>query len=283
MGDRRQVILELDRKFEFGEYQMNYMNYRDRRIIPSTDVIVDGMTHYRSNAQGCQGPEIQFGGRVLAVFGDSAVHGVTGDSFVQHMRMPGVELLNAGIEGMPMRSVIDRVFELKADLDAVGSTLITAAVHTSWHNLLYNECDKAFWTAQLDRLIPLESEMGLAHFLLVCDICEDSIVQGYDEAQRRVKDYFLWGAMDFTTEAGRRAGMDAMQRFNDFLADYCLSRGRTVIDLGPAIRPRAIADLGTKFIDFIHPAPAAYDAIADAVTEALAPLAARAAASAAIG
>jgi hypothetical protein len=282
MSTRREVHLELDRQFDFGDYQMNYMNYRDWRIIPSTDVIVDGQNHYRSNAYGCQGPEIEAGRPVVAVFGDSAIHGVAGDSFVHRMRISRFEMLNAAVEGMVMKAVVDRVFELKGQL-APDSPLAVAAVHTSWHNLLYNERNEAFWTAQLDRLIPLEDEVGLAHFRLVCDICEDSIIKGYDEVQARVKDYFLWGAVDFTTEAGRRAGFDAMERFNDFLAGYCQRRGRTLIDLGPAIRPRAIADLGTRFIDFIHPAPTAYDAIAAAVTEALTPLTARAAASAAGG
>jgi hypothetical protein len=279
MSTRREVHLELDRQFDFGDYQMNYMNYRDWRIIPSTDVIVDGQNHYRSNAYGCQGPEIEGGRPVVAVFGDSAIHGVAGDSFVHRMRIPGFEILNAAVEGMVMKAVIDRVFELK-DLLSPASPLACAAIHTSWHNLLYNERDETFWTAQLDRLIPLEDEIGLAHFRLVCDICEDSIITGYDEVQTRVKDYFLWGAMDFTTEAGRRAGFDAMERFNDFLAAYCLKRGRALIDLGPAIRPRTVADLGARFIDFIHPAPAAYDAIAANVTDVLAPLAAAGAARA---
>jgi hypothetical protein len=270
---RREVHLGLDRKFDFGDYQMNYMNYRDWRIIPSTDVIVDGHNHYRSNAYGCQGPEIEPGRPVVAVFGDSAIHGVAGDSFVHRMRMPGCEILNAGVEGMVMKAVIDRVFELRGQLGP-RSPLVCAAVHPSWHNLLYNERDEGFWTAQLDRLIPLEDEMGLAHFRLVCDICEDSIDKGYDEVQARVKDYFLWGAMDFSTQAGRRAGYDAMERFNDFLATYCERRGRILIDLGPAIRPRTIEDLGAKFIDFIHPAPAAYDAMAAAVVDTLTRLAA---------
>jgi hypothetical protein len=276
MNARREVHLQLGRKFDFGDYQMNYMNYRDWRIIPSTDVIVDGHNHYRSNVYGCQGPEIEAGRPVVAVFGDSAIHGVAGDSFVHRMRMPPCEMLNAGVEGMVMNAVIDRVFELRAQLGP-DSPLVCAAVHTSWHNLLYNERDEAFWTAQLDRLIPLEDEIGLAHFRLVCDINEESIRQGYDEVRARVAGYDLWGAMDFTTEAGRRAGMDAMDRFNAFIEAYCARRGRVLIDPAPAIAPRALGDLGKNFIDFIHPAPSAYDALAACVAQALAPLAARAA------
>ncbi len=269
MRTRREVDLALDRKFDFGEYQMNYMNYRDRRIIPSTDVVVDGMNHYRSNAYGCQGPEIEEGLPVVAVFGDSAIHGVTGDAFIHHMSIAPFQTLNAGVEGMRLPVVIDRVFELR---EALGGRLVCAAVHPSWHNLLYNETGETYWTAQLDRLSPLEDEMGLAHFRLVCDICEDSIVKGYDAVRAREKDYFLWGAMDFTSEAGRRAGWDAMQAFNDFLEGYCARRGRVLIDPAPWIAPKSEADLGKKFIDFIHPSRAAYDDLAECVTQAILPL-----------
>jgi hypothetical protein len=71
-----------------------------------------------------------------------------------------------------------------------------------------------------------------------------------------------------------------MQRFNDFLAGYCERRGRVLIDPAPYIAPRTAADLGKTFIDFIHPAPAAYDALALCVSEAIAPLVASAQAGA---
>ena len=55
---RRRVDISPDRGFDFGDYQMNYMNYRDWRIIPSNDVFIGEHHYYRSNALGCQGPEI---------------------------------------------------------------------------------------------------------------------------------------------------------------------------------------------------------------------------------
>ena len=118
----------------------------------------------------------------------------------------------------------------------------------------------------------MEGKVGLAHFRLVCDINEDSIRLGYDEVAAQVPGYVLWGAMDFTTEAGRRAGMDAMDRFNAFIEAYCRKRGRALIDLAPVLAPRSHAELGAKFIDFIHPSPVAYGDMARCVAERLAPL-----------
>lgn len=263
---RREVHLALDRVFEFGDYQTNYLNYRDWRIIPSTDVIVDGERHYRSNAYGCQGPEIEPGKPVLAVFGDSVIHGAAGDSFVHHIDLPPCQPLNAGVEGMVMSAIVDRVFELRDQ-----APLAFAAVHAGWHNILYNDRDEAYWASQLDRLTVLGDDLPLAHFKLICDINEDSIRLGYDEVMARVHNYVLWGAMDFTTEAGRRVGQDAIDRFNAFIEGYCRDRGRLLIDLTPALKPATHADLGEKFIDFIHPSPVAYDAMARCVEQTLAP------------
>jgi hypothetical protein len=263
---RREVHLSLDRGFDFGDYQMNYLNYRDWRIIPSTDIIVDGMVHYSSNRLGCQGPEIRDDAPVLGVFGDSVIHGCAGDSFVHRIDLPPLEKLNCGVEGMVLPFIIDRVFEV-----AVETPLAVAAVHGGWHNLLYNERGEAFWTQQLDRLDALD-QVRIAHFRLVCDINEASVAAGYAEVMERTPDYFLWDAMDFTSVEGRRAGMTAIADYNRFIEAYCERKGRVLIDLEPVLRPKALDDLGRNFIDFIHPSPSAYDAMARQVEATLAPI-----------
>lgn len=262
-AQRRQVYLTPNGPFEFGDYQMNYMNYRDWRIIPSTDIIVGGERHYLSNAYGCQGPEIVEGLPVVGVFGDSVIHGVAGDSFVHRMDLGRCQKLNGGVEGMVMSAIIDRVFEIDRQ-----APLVAAAVHGGWHNLLYNDRGEEYWTEQFDRLSVLE-HLILAHFRLVCDFNEDGVRLGYDDVETRIDGYYLWSAIDYTTEAGRRAGMDAIERYNTFIEDYSRDRGRILIDLDPVLKPATHADLAKNFIDFIHPAPVAYDGMAQQVQKAL--------------
>lgn len=260
---RRQIFVESERVFEFGDWQMNYLDYSKRRLIPSTDVIYQDINYYRTNRYGCQGPEIKDGLPVVGLFGDSVVHGGAGDSFVHHIELNPCQTLNGAIEGMMMDHIVERVFELNAQ-----APLVAAAVHGGWHNLLYNERGERFWAAHLDRLNELD-HLVIAHFRLVADYNEESIVRGYDDVMARVDGYCLWDGMDFRTEGGRRKGLAAIDRFNVFIENYCRERGRILIDLAPVLKPKTYDDLGVKFFDFIHPSLSAYDEIAAVVALAL--------------
>jgi hypothetical protein len=261
--NRRQIHISTSRVFKFGDWQSNYLDYSKRRLVPMTDVVYQDTNYYRTNAYGCQGPEIAEGLPVVGVFGDSVVHGGAGESFVHFMNVGPCQKLNAAVEGMTLPWIVDRVFELNEK-----TPLVAAAVHGSWHNLFYNDRGEAYWTAQLDRLNALDN-LILAHFRLVADFNEDAIIHGYDEVMARIDGYVLWNGMDFTTEAGRRAGMDAINRYNAFIERYCKSRGRILIDLAPALEPKSYDDLGKAFFDFVHPRFESYQAMADIVSTAL--------------
>jgi transposase InsO family protein len=114
--------------------------------------------------------------------------------------------------------------------------------------------------------------VAIAHFRLVCDINAASVAKGYDEVMARDPAYVLWGAMDFTTVEGRQAGLTAIDDYNRFIEAYCRDKGRVLIDLEPVLKPTGLEDLGRNFIDFIHPSPSAYDAMARRIEAALAPI-----------
>ena len=259
---RRRVDILPSRGFDFGDYQMNYMNYRDWRIIPSSDIYIGEQHYYQSNAYGCQGPDIAEGRPVVGVFGDSVIHGAAGDSFVHHLDLKGCETLNAGIEGLILPWTVDRFFELR---DRVP--MACALVHTGWHNLLYNERGPDYWTAQLDRIqgVPL-----IGHFTLVADLSEAIVEAGYSTVVGVREGYGLWHAGNLDTRDGRRRVKDEIDTFNRFIADYCRSRGRVLIDLEPIMAPKSVEELGERYVDFVHPSPAAYDLIARAIESALA-------------
>lgn len=263
-ASRRQIHVSDTRIFQFGDWQMNYLDYRKRRLIPLTDVIYQNTNYYRTNKYGCQGPEIEEGQPVIGVFGDSVVHGGAGESFVHSITLGSCQPLNGAIEGMVMDAIVDRVFELDSQ-----APLVAAAVHGGWHNLVYNERGEAFWTAQFDRLNALK-HLEIAHFRLAADFNEESIVRGYDEVIEKVRGYCLWDGIDFRTEAGRRAGIEVVERFNAFIEAYCRDRGRILIDLAPVLAPKTYADLGVRFFDFIHPSLDAYEDMAKVVADALA-------------
>jgi hypothetical protein len=231
----RDVHLEPDRTYAFGDYQLNYMDYRTRRLIPSTRILLAGDLLYSTNALGCLGEEIAPETPVAAFFGDSCTHGYRGRSFVEQVAIDGCQPLNAGIEGLTLPWIADRFEELRD-----RAPIVAAAVHSGWHNIFYNERSESFWAAQLDRVsgVPV-----IAHYRLTADINADAVREGYDRA---------------------------------FTESYCRDRGRILIDLEPATAPQAYEDLGRAFLDFIHPHPDAYPAIAGTIEAALSQPVARA-------
>jgi hypothetical protein len=255
------VHLSVQRRYAFGDFQLNYLDYRRRRLIPSTRIYQEGELLYRTNSLGCVGDEIE-PGPVVAFFGDSCTHGYAGGAFVDHVAFPGCQVLNAGIEGLTLPWIGDRFLELRPKVP-----MICAAVHSGWHNILYNQRDEGFWTEQFDRIqgVPV-----IAHFRLIGDVNEDAVRLGYDDVLARVAGYQAWKGFDHTVEADRRQFLDEIARFNRFIERYCLDRGRILIDLEPVMRPRAHADLGAAFLDFVHPSPAIYPQMANAVMERLA-------------
>jgi hypothetical protein len=252
----REVFIDPERPFAFGDYQMNYLDYRARRMIPSTNIWYGDYLAFQTNSLGCKGKELQGGRPVIGVFGDSVVHGTSGVSFADRIDIPPCEPLNAGIEGLQLPWIVDRFLELKAKVP-----MVCAAVHPGWHNLVYNERGEAFWTAQLDRIqdVPV-----IAHFRLFADVSEATLEHGYERALNEAVDYVLWEGADITTTK-------EIDRFNGFLEGYCRDRGRILIDLEPLMAPKSPEAFGERFIDFVHPRSNQYDAMARQIEAQLAP------------
>jgi hypothetical protein len=257
----RDVHLEPDRAYAFGDYQLNYLDYRTRRLIPSTRIFQEGELFYRTNALGCVGEEIDPDIPVVAFFGDSCTHGYLGRSFAEQVRIDGCQPLNAGVEGLTLPWIVDRFEELRD-----RAAIVAGVVHSGWHNIFYNQRSEAFWTQQLDRI---SGPPVIAHYRLTADINEDAVREGYARAFAERADYQPWAGIDYADAADRRRAQDEIARFNRFIEGYCRDRGRVLIDLEPATAPAAYEDLGAAFLDFIHPSPAAYPAIARTIETAL--------------
>jgi hypothetical protein len=105
------------------DVQVNYYNYRAKRLIYSTDVYIGDRLVYRTNAVACRGDDLQPGQPVMLVVGDDLVHGDLSGSFVDQIRIEPCRILNGGIENLPFSQAVDRFNELVALVKPVAGVL----------------------------------------------------------------------------------------------------------------------------------------------------------------
>lgn len=257
----RVINLAVDHDWsDYAAYQALFLDQKALRFIPSTRVYIGDTLSFQSNALGCKGEEPQAGAPLAAVFGDSVVQGVGVESFARHIDIPGVEVLNGGIEGSPLSYTVDRALDLHRRAGLVG-----VALHPGWQNLIYGERGEDYWAAQLDRL---EGLPRLAHFTLVADVNDEVLAHGYQDlfradAQSTAEDrhYVPLAQLDFSAPGEVAAFRDAVEGFNTFLRAYCARRGRTLIDLTGVLAPRGLAEVTERFFDILHPRISMYQAI----------------------
>lgn len=102
------------------DVRVNYYDFRSKRLIPSTDVRVDGVLVYRTNALGCRGEDLAPGEPVLAVFGGDRVHG---GAWIDRIALP-CRVLNAGIEDLTDGEAAARAAELAALTPLAAAVLV---------------------------------------------------------------------------------------------------------------------------------------------------------------
>jgi hypothetical protein len=263
MTDQPRRTVRLDSGYDTSDYawfQSNYLHPVARRFYPNTLVYVGDELIFQTNSYGCKGAEPEPGLKLLGVFGDSVVQGVNMASFVDHMQIPGFAALNGGIEGSTLRPTIDRLLEFQGRFP-----MACAAVHTGWHNLIYDERGEDFWASQLDRIVGPET---IAHFTLVADINPTVIDAGYTHLFREGV-YWRWMDELFVDKARLQDFYDQMNAFNRFIRAYCEDRGRILIDLTATLAPRGFTDVSRKFIDLIHPRASVYREIGAEVASQL--------------
>ena len=113
-------------------YRYYYMNVLDGSLIPNTKINTNGKRVLEINSLGCKGAEIDPSLPTVGIFGDSTTFGMGLDSWAQKIKLPGYQILNAGVEGMSMGPVVNKLNELAHRINLVG-----AVVYTGWHNCFW--------------------------------------------------------------------------------------------------------------------------------------------------
>jgi hypothetical protein len=244
---------------DIDRFQLNYLDKRSMRPLPSTRVYIGENLVVETNSLCCFGPEPDLSKPLVGIFGDSVVQGVATDSLVNHIHLPGCSVVNGGVEGAQLHHIVDRFCEVSAQ-----APMICGAVHSGFHNLIYNETSFMFWEQQFARVkdVPV-----IAHFRLTADINAEAVERGYEGLYGNG-----YGPMHHSKDIPTvREFKAALDRKNKLIEKMCGMWDRVLINLDEVLAPKTYADLTVNFFDILHPRPELYRAIGEAVARQLAP------------
>lgn len=272
-----ETTMQIDADYVFRAYEERralYTDFLTGFLLPRTTIRVGDSLMIEVNSVGCRGPELEPGRPVVACFGDSTTLGVMmtegdtpGESWTEHLDLPGYAVANAGVEGLQMDAVARRYELLREQVP-----LAAAVFYTGWHNLIYNPRTPEYWEACLQRYL------GEGHVTAICtlpspllpEMRERGIAPLVNESPEATitDDYFHfwrgWDPDEWLVEL-----LDAVDRFNGHVADFCARTGTPLIDLAAALRPRSYETATRDFFDVCHVRPRAYPRLAEPVAAEL--------------
>ena len=274
---KAESVLRLDADYDFESYAERralYTDFLNGFLLPRTTIWSGDHLLIRTNSIGCRGEELEPGRPVIAFFGDSTTLGVMGTSggldgatWTEHVDVPGYAVLNAGVEGLQMKSVTRRYESLRH-----AAPLVCAVFYTGWHNLIYNERTPDYWEEAL------RSYLSPDHLTVLCtlpspllpEMRHRGIAALIDESPTATiaDDYFnFWG--EWEPDRWLVDVIDAHERFNDYVVDFCRRTRTPLIDLRGFMYPDDYETATRDFFDICHFRPSVYARVGKFMTEEL--------------
>ncbi len=274
MKEVKKVEVEDIRGFKnYQDWQRFYMDMNNGALIPDTEIWSDTEMVMSINSLGCKGEEMENGIPIVAFFGDSATFGASFsiDSWPRNLNIRGCQSLNAAVEGYEMERVLNRYNEISEKVNLAG-----VVVYSGWHNIIYGESTEDYWRSMLDQF---EGDHILAFCTLATCLTEECKHRGIDSLlcsdspRKNYANYFeynleslnkryfnFWCNMEPSLENLQKV-VDGVQRYNNFLKEYCSEKGHVLIDLYSQLIPATYEDIPNDFYDVCHLRPAAYQKI----------------------
>jgi hypothetical protein len=251
----------------YADQQSLFMDQQTYALIPNTEVWQGETLLMRINSLGCKGDDLDPGKPVVAFFGDSTTMGVGMDSWPAHVELPGLAVLNAGIEGAEMARVAERFEALRDRVE-----LRCAVVYVGWHNLIYNDCGESYWESQLARFC---GDHATVFCTIATSLHRDVRVRGFEplrnenEAASADVDYYtFWANLEPASTLAPL--LDGIDRFNAFLPGFAERAGAFVLDLASFVAPARYEDSPRDFFDACHLRVPAYPKVGAFATDRLA-------------
>ncbi len=213
------------------------------------------------NSLGCRGPELEPGMPVVACFGDSTTLGVMGtaaglggDSWTAHVDLPDTRSSTPGSRDSRW------AVSVAATRAASRVPLACAVFYTGWHNLIYNQRKPEYWGNASELPLERSSDRPLhAADTAAPEMRTRGIAELVNERPDAgiTDDYFhFWRGWD--PDRWLVELIDAHERFNAHLADFCARTGAGLIDLYAFMRPQSYESAPRDFFDVCHFRPRVY-------------------------
>jgi hypothetical protein len=249
------------------DFAVNYYNNHTSRLIPNTEVWVGDECWLKIDSLGCKGEEIDRAAPTIGIFGDSTVWGGgpdrhKADSWPRHVRVPGYQVLNAGIDdsSVPLMEQGYETLRAAVNMPVVvlgGHWAIVPATEREWR-MLFDAFrrDHALAICTLPVALTGEcAERGL-----------EALIEGRAAAATRFRPWGTWPATPDETASL----FGAVLRYNEFVRSYCAETGAVPIDLFQAYRPGGYDEVPVMFWDPVHARCLLYPALGACASEALA-------------
>lgn len=274
---KAESTLRLDADYVFASYAERralYTDFTTGFLLPRTTIYSGDDLMIRVNSLGCRGEELEPNRPVIAFFGDSTTLGVmgtaaglVGESWTDHVELRGYAVLNAGVEGLQMDSVGRRYQSLRR-----RTPLACAVFYTGWHNLIYNRRTAEYWEESL------RSYLSPEHTTAICTLPSPLLPEMKsrgiasllnEDPQASITDtYFnFWGEWEPERWLGEL--IDAFERFNAHVIDFCRRTETPLIDLRGLMYPDDYDHATDDFFDICHVRPRVYPRVASFVADEL--------------
>jgi hypothetical protein len=275
------LLVSGDTKFaQYTDWQKMY-KYEDRwELIPDIEIHIDGIRTMQVNSLGCRGEEIDPNQPTIVFLGDSTTFScsVVPEHWPGHVRVPGMQVLNAGIEGASMSTCRERFNELRKKVNV--SAVVAGA---GWHNLIYGESCPDYWNSLWDSLLGdhtlcISSIATALHDDCTADAFTRLLNKGKcrhlnatisEFAQDVCVAYFnFWSNLEIEQETidCLRAQID---NYNRTARTFCRDTNSPFIDLHMFMYPGSVDLMPLDFYDVCHLRPGAYGKIGRFVTGVL--------------
>lgn len=274
---KAETTLRIDADYVFQRYEERralYTDFLTGFLVPRTTIWSGDDLMIEVNSLGCRGAELEPGKPVVAFVGDSTTLGVMGtadglrgETWTDHIDLRGYAVLNAGVEGLELGSVVRRHESIRHRVP-----LACAVFYAGWHNLIYNRRTPEYWEEKLQDFLSGE------HQIVICTLPTPLLPEMRDRGIESLvnerpgasitDDYFnFWGSSDparWLVEV-----IDALERYNEHVAGFCARTGTPMIDLYSFLRPRSYEAATADFFDVCHLRPRAYPKFASFISDEL--------------